>query len=122
MTDLNVVFPDSNVLSMMDLITNDNSMDFFDNDSKFKEIHIRVYQRKSRKYITTIEGMDSDLNFKKIIKCMKKTFSCNGTIKMDPKNERLKIIQLAGDQRDDVKDFLLRNELASIEQIKIHGF
>jgi len=87
------------------------------------EIHIRVYQRKSRKYVTTIEGIPTDLNLKQIVKYMKKTFSCSGVVKSEEKDGvKTRSIHLSGDQRDAVENFFISQKIAEKGQIKIHGF
>ena len=63
------------------------------NDIIVQNIHIRIIQRNSSKYITTIEGLDSEINIKKLLKYMKKSFSCNGSIKKT--EEKTKYIQLS---------------------------
>lgn len=86
-------------------------------------VHIRVYQRKSRKYVTTIEGIPRDLKLKPIVKYMKKKFSCSGVIKTELKNDVEKsIIQLSGDQRDNISNFLVDKKIVEKRQIKVHGF
>lgn len=96
----------------------DNQLD----NSNLTEIHIRVYQRKSRKYVTTIEGIPDDLNLKQIVKYMKKNFSCSGVVKSEDKDGTLKyVIHLSGDQRDPVEKFFISQKIAEKSQIKIHG-
>lgn len=91
--------------------------------SELRLIHIRVYQRKSRKYVTTIEGMPDDLKLKNVVKYMKKNFSCSGVIKKGTKNDiETSIIQLSGDQRNNIEAFLIKQKIAEKRQIKIHGF
>jgi len=82
-------------------------------------VHIRVQQRNGRKCVTTIQGLPPDLDLKKIIKELKKSFSCNGSTQQDP--ELGQIIQLSGDQRDKVKNFLLEEGLVEKDRMKIHG-
>ena len=94
---------------------------FNDIDDNYKLIHIRIYQRNGRKSITTIEGINDDLDFKKIIKYMKRNFKCNGKVIID--NTLGNIIQLQGDQRYIVKNFLLDMCIVSDKKyIRIHGF
>ena len=47
-------------------------------------------------------------------------FACNGTVIDHP--EYGEVIQLQGDQRKNIAEFLCRIELAKKDQIKIHGF
>jgi len=82
-------------------------------------IHIRVQQRNGRKCITTIQGLNQDLDMKKIVKAIKKAHSCNGTIVED--EDMGQVLQFQGDQRDAVANFLIENELCDKESIKKHG-
>ena len=82
-------------------------------------IHIRVQQRNGRKCITTVQGLDPQLDLKKIIKAVKKAHCCNGTIVEDEAMGQ--VLQFQGDQRDAVVAFLVDNELADKGKIKKHG-
>lgn len=86
------------------------------------DIHIRIQQRNGRKTLTTVEGIPAKFDLKKVLKVIKKQFACNGTIVQDEKAGD--IIQLQGDQRNAVKDFLI--DPAGLEMdaktIKVHGF
>jgi len=83
-------------------------------------VHIRIQQRNGRKSLTTVQGLASDLDLKKILKALKKTFSTNGTILQD--EELGKIIQLQGDQRKNVYEFLVKCHICEKNEVKIHGF
>jgi len=86
-------------------------------------IHIRIQQRNGRKTLTTIEGIPSKFDLKKILKVIKKQFACNGTIVNDEKAGD--VIQLQGDQRNVVKDFLVDKDKGleiDPKTIKVHGF
>lgn len=89
-----------------------------------QKIHIRVQQRNGRKCITTIQGLDADLDLKRICKAMKKAFNCNGSITID--EEMGEIVQLQGDQRVNTKDWMMEQEIVSKaeadERLVIHGF
>ncbi|KAI4759954.1 hypothetical protein E4T52_08068 [Aureobasidium sp. EXF-3400] len=67
-------------------------------------IHIRIQQRNGRKTLTTVQGLPKKFDQKKILKVIKKAFACNGTIVSD--TEMGEVIQLQGDQRKDVQEFL----------------
>mgnify|MGYP001973826101 FL=1 len=54
-----------------------------------------------------------------ILKECKKKFNCNGTIVDDP--DLGQIIQLQGDQRKVVAQFLIDEKIAKKDVIKIHG-
>lgn len=83
------------------------------------KIHIRVQQRSGRKCITTVQGLQDDLDLEKIIRALKKTFKCNGSVTVDP--ELGEIIQLSGDQRTNVRAFFIDQEVCHEDQIVIHG-
>ncbi|KAB2603184.1 translation factor SUI1 2-like [Pyrus ussuriensis x Pyrus communis] len=77
-------------------------------------------QRNGKKCLTIVEGLKEDLDFKKKLKDLKREFCCNGNVIEDKKLG--KIIQLQGDQRNKVLQFLVDANIADKEQIKIHGF
>ena len=78
------------------------------------KIHIKLVQRTGRKYITIIEDLNIDLH-KKFIKNCKKLFNTNGWITED-------IIYLNGDNRDKVKELLIKKYNIENDNIYIHGF
>jgi len=82
-------------------------------------IHIRVQQRNGRKCITTVQGLDAELDLKKILKALKKAECCNGTVVED--DSMGSVLQLQGDQRDAVQKFLVDNEIVDGAKIKKHG-
>ena len=49
-----------------------------------------------------------------------KEFACNGTVVEHC--EYGEVIQLQGDQRKNICEFLIRIELAKKDQVKVHGF
>jgi len=81
-------------------------------------VHIRYQARNGKKCITLIEGLPSDLDHKKILKHIKKTFSTNGAIMMD---DDLPVIKVQGDIRDKVAEFLVKMKVCEKEEITIHG-
>jgi translation initiation factor 1 len=83
-------------------------------------VHIRIQQRNGRKSLTTVQGLAEDLDLKKILKALKKMFSTNGTIVAD--EEMGDVIQLQGDQRKNVAEFLVKYKICSKIEVKIHGF
>ena len=82
-------------------------------------IHIRVQQRNGRKCITTIQGLADDLDAKRIARALKKTFQCNGNVKNE--GDLGEVIQLSGDQRANVRDFFIDQEICHDDQIVLHG-
>ncbi|KAJ7963820.1 Protein translation factor SUI1-like protein [Quillaja saponaria] len=83
-------------------------------------VHIRIQQRNGRKSLTTVQGLKKEFSYEKILKDLKKEFCCNGNVVQD--KELGKIIQLQGDQRKNVSQFLVQAGLVKKDQIKIHGF
>lgn len=47
-------------------------------------------------------------------------FACNGTVVEHP--EYGEVIQLQGDQRNNIVEFLKKVQIAKPEQLKVHGF
>jgi translation initiation factor 1 len=88
------------------------------------KVHVRIYQRNGKKSITTIEGLEDDLDLKRICRSMRKTFNCNGNVTLDKNNEQ-EVIQLQGDQRENVRLWLTDQEIISkseLSRLVIHGF
>jgi translation initiation factor 1 len=81
--------------------------------------HLRVQQRTSRKKMTIVENLPPDLDLKKILRYMRKQFSCNGNIQKD-KQDNL-VLRMSGDQRQNVKDFLVQNHILTESEIHVHG-
>ena len=84
------------------------------------KVHVRVQQRNGRKCITTVAGLADDLDIKRICKAFKKNFSCNGAVQKDEEDKE--VIQLSGDQRTNVKEFLVDQEICHSDTIVLHGF
>ncbi|XP_071942308.1 eukaryotic translation initiation factor 1-like [Antedon mediterranea] len=83
-------------------------------------IHIRIQQRNGRKTLTTVSGISDAYDKKKLVKVFKKQFACNGTVVEHP--EHGEVIQLQGDKRNSICEFLLEINLAKKGQLKVHGF
>ena len=83
------------------------------------KVHIRIQQRNGKKCITTIQGL-IDIDFKAELKIMKKKCSCNGKYFED--EEFGNIIQLQGDQRFNIKDYLMNKHNYKTDDIIIHGY
>lgn len=93
-------------------------MDEFDTFNQ-KICHIRLKQRNGKKSWTTIENMATDLDLIKIKNYMKETFGCGGSIIKDPNIGN--VIQLQGDQRKNIYNFLLTESIVKKSEIKVHG-
>lgn len=83
-------------------------------------VHIRVQQRNGRKSLTTVQGINATYDKKKILKALKKEYCCNGTVVED--EELGQVIQVQGDQRKNIADFLTNNKIVKKDMIKVHGF
>ncbi|CAA3004994.1 translation factor SUI1 homolog [Olea europaea subsp. europaea] len=83
-------------------------------------VHIRIQQRNGKKSLTTVQGLRKEFRYEKILKDLKKEFCCNGNVVQD--KELGKVIQLQGDQRKNVSQFLVSAGLVKKDQVKIHGF
>jgi translation initiation factor 1 len=110
-------------------MSTDNIISLKFDDFDFSNSHIlqktyvdmRIQQRKGAKCITIIEGLTDDTDvLKKMLKHFKKTLSTNGILVDDP--ELKWVMQLQGDQRRAVQDFLVINKFYEFEQIRVHGF
>ncbi len=77
------------------------------------KIHIKLQRKSARQCLTLIEGLNSDV---KLIKKFKKLFNCGGTLA----NEN--VIQLMGDHCDQIKQYLIDNNIATEEQITVHKY
>ncbi|XP_798297.1 eukaryotic translation initiation factor 1 [Strongylocentrotus purpuratus] len=96
--------------------------DIFVNESSNadKKVHIRIQQRNGRKTLTTIQGIDECYDLKRILKVCKKEFACNGTVVEHA--EYGQVIQLQGDQRTKINDFMLKLGICKKAQVQVHGF
>ncbi|AMN83450.1 hypothetical protein D5b_00018 [Faustovirus] len=97
-----------------------SSIDIDEDQIQITNVHIRVQQRRASSYITTASGLSSRLDHKLILKALKRTLHCNGSITKDP--EHGPVIQLSGDQREALKTFLVDEGICEKNQIIMHGF
>jgi len=94
-----------------------------------KEIHLRVLSR-GRKKETIIQGIhnlhkysskdnpEEVKNWKKMLSSLNSEFHCSGGIVED--RTYGKIIKMTGDHRERIKDYLVKNELIRIDDIKFN--
>ena len=100
-------------------------MDFkFDDDDDedlftTNTVTISVNKRNGKKCVTSVTGMAKDLDLKKILSYIKKTYSCNGSICNDEKFGE--IITLSGDQKENVYNFFIKEEIYKKDCIIIKG-
>lgn len=104
----------------MDINNFNNNNDLFKDEDGISnnKVHIRKTQRNGKKCITTVEGLENDLDIKKITKALKKIFKCNGAVMKDTNEQE--VIQLSGDQTNNVKDFLVSQQIMYESDIVIH--
>lgn len=117
---------EENLLNNEEFLTSNINGEIDLNESMNK-IHLRIRKRNGRKSITIVEGLcpdpkdeESCMILQKIKKKCNKKFACNGAIKNDEKLG--KIIQFQGDQRENMKNFLIEKNLATEQNIIIHGY
>ncbi|WVZ66150.1 hypothetical protein U9M48_015416 [Paspalum notatum var. saurae] len=115
MSDLNVQIP-----TAFDPFAEANAGDSGAAAGSKDYVHVRIQQRNGRKSLTTVQGLKKEFSYSKILKDLKKEFCCNGTVVQDP--ELGQVIQLQGDQRKNVSNFLVQAGIVKKEHIKIHGF
>jgi len=104
----------------------DFNLDPFKNTSELdvqkSKIDIR-FQKMGPRSITLIEGLDDDLDLRRISKAMKKQFNCAASIHKD-KDEK-EIIKLQGDHRQSVRDWIISQgiltETEADQRIMMHG-
>ncbi|KAJ2225425.1 Eukaryotic translation initiation factor 1b [Coemansia sp. RSA 1286] len=100
------------------------SFDPFEADAPEKKaaekLHIRVQIVKGRKTVTTLAGLDPKFDLKKMTKYFKATYGCIGKVISD--EEHGDIIQLSGDHRPKMKQFLIDEKIATNKDIVMHGF
>lgn len=73
-------------------------------------IHIRIQQRNGRKTITTLQGVPTEYDPKKLLKAFKKEFACNGSLVED--EDMGQVIQLQGDQRTKIATMLVEEGIS----------
>lgn len=93
----------------------------FDDNNVFSEnkVTISVQKRNGRQCITNISGMADDLDLKKILSYLKKTYNCNGSIIKDAQFGE--VITLTGDQKENVYNFLINEEINKKDEIIVKG-
>ena len=69
-----------------------------------------------KKYVTTIEGIKIN---NEIIKQLRKQLNCRVTLNTTVNND---CTELSGDQRQNIKNYLIVNNIAKNDMIIIHGF
>lgn len=99
-----------------------NTGDIFNDiqSSLFTEkVTIAVEKRNGKKCITNVIGMAEDLDLKRILSYLKKKHNCNGSILKDETHGE--IMSFSGDQKENVYNFLVNEEIYNKEDIIIKG-
>ena len=94
--------------------------EFFDkNNFDDSKVDIRKQARNGTKCMTLIEGLGKDLDIQKIAKHLAKTLQCSASIL---KNDNVgEVIKLSGDKMQEVKEFLIKEQIYKDSNIIIHG-
>jgi translation initiation factor SUI1 len=89
------------------------------NDKEEQKIHIKINKRTDRTYISKIEGLPENLNYRLVAKTLAKLCSCCGYIKA---NDNKKVILLQGNHAEKIKNFLIDNSIVNnANDIVFHG-
>lgn len=97
----------------------------FDDEAKHFVVHITIKQRTKTKFITYIADFPKIYDLNKILKYIKKIYKCGGSIlkqRDEIKNTVNEVIQLSGDQRDNVREFFIKYNVLDKDNIIVHGF
>lgn len=81
-------------------------------------IDIRNHARNGRKSTTTVEGLPKNVELKPLLSIWKKEFACNGSIQKSENGED--IIQLTGNKKEEVKNYLIKKDICNEKMIRIH--
>jgi translation initiation factor SUI1 len=78
-------------------------------------IELKIKNRNKKKFITYVEGLnETGLDLEKLVTKWRKTYCCSVA------NDN-GVIKLSGDKRDDVVDYLVKENVVKEDQIKVHG-
>jgi translation initiation factor 1 len=99
----------------MEICFEENNDNIFGNT----KVTIDVEKRGGKKCITNVIGMADDLDLKKILSYFKKTYNCSGSII----NDKIygEVISLTGDQKENIYNFLINEEIYKKEDIIVKG-
>jgi translation initiation factor 1 len=90
--------------------------------ARTSKIHIRT-QQMGKKWITTIEGLDTDLDQTRIASAIKRSLHCAASVEKSP--DETEFIKLSGNQREFLRDWLISNEVLTEKEAKdrlmLHG-
>jgi translation initiation factor 1 len=91
-------------------------------DVQKQKVHIR-FQKTGPRSITIVEGLEDDLDIKRIARAFKKSFNCASSVHADKDGNE--VIKLQGNHLHDVRDWLIEQEIITqkdaADRIVIHG-
>lgn len=100
-------------MNINDILNTDNKL--FENS----KVTISVEKRNGKKCITNVIGMADDLDLPRILSYLKKTYSCNGSLIKD--EEHGEVMSFTGDQKENIYNFLIKEQIYKKEDIIIKG-
>ena len=105
----------------MSVIFNNSFQIIDDEESNIfsSKVTIASQKRNGKKRVTLLYGLETNLDLKKMLKYFKKNFNCNGTIEND--SEFGEVIQVSGDQKNNIFEFLVKEDICNSENIIIKG-
>ena len=83
------------------------------------KVTIAVERRGGKRFITNVIGMAEDLDLHKILSYLKKKHNCSGSILKDEKYGE--VMSFTGDQKENIYNFLINQEIYDKEDIIIKG-
>lgn len=104
---------------------NDNIVETDNPNAKYEAlaastyVDIRITQRTKWKRFTVCEGLPAELNFNRVVRALKKTYSCNVYALTTRRHGT--IIQMQGNHKDNLIDFLTETGICASENIRTHG-
>jgi translation initiation factor 1 len=88
-----------------------------------RKIDIRF--QSGKRSVTLIEGLDDDLDLKRIMKAMKRKFNCACSLHTNDETGG-DVLKLQGDHREDVRAWLIEEEIVpkieAKDTIVVHGY
>lgn len=98
-----------------------NSTEATTTTTETNKVHIRVFKRTGRKYTTIVEGLDQTLDFKAILKKLRKeVLFCNGKVETNKETDE-KTIKLQGDHQEKLIIFFGSELAINKDNIIVHG-
>lgn len=84
------------------------------------KLDITIRQRTTRKCYTLVHGIAEDIDLKMVLNCWKKRFNCSGSVKKEDSTKE-EYIELFGDHREEVKEFLIYEGIGAKDSVFVHG-